>query len=206
MRLGISIFLLLLLCLPSCKCDKQETLYPSGSELYRYVFRDTSVWIYRNPTTNMRDTVVMYKMERLLIPVDTAEECIDLRKEAFQMQFASTLTGVGGYFWIDYNGIRMNGIGEVYNTGTEIYGRISNPGDSTENTQYIGLYPSMNFENHTYSNVRKYLLLNSSIEFPHKTYLYWAKSLGIVRKEYRKSNGEIEFWDLTDSYLKYYPK
>ncbi len=200
------VFLGIILATSCCKkCDQRQVIYSIGTEMYRYVFRDTSEWVYRNTSTSIYDTVIMYKMERSFWKLDTADECVDLEKEFFVLDFESKLQpGHATTYFIDFNGIRQDGTGIFPNAGIQIYNRLTSVGDSTAFTKYEEFYPSLIIEGRIISNIRKILLLYPSTQYPYKTYLYWSPNIGIVRKEIHDTINGIQFWDMTYSNLKYY--
>lgn len=196
---------LIFLSLNACRCDKQEVLYPNGSEMYRYVFRDTSNWIYKNTNNNILDTITEHRMYRATFALDTPDKCIDLKKEVFYMFFRSSLYPLkNDYYFIDYNGIRLNGNGDFPYRGIEVYNRLVTVGDSTAYTKYADFINSINIENQTYNNVRKIEIIFSTDEYVKGTFLYWSPNIGIIRKEIPDGLGNFEYWNLINHEVKYY--
>ncbi len=190
----------------SCKCEVQKVVYPTGDDMYAYVFRDTSVWVYKNTTTNVLDTMMMYRMGHGGFGIDTTDKCVKLRKEIFVMDFKSSLKPYPPVtYFIDYTGIRLNGTGVPPNYGTEVYNRLSSIDDSNGYTKYDTLYTQLSIQGAVYDSVKKMrLLFHPNSGFPDEAYLYWAPYVGLVRKEFHDSIGGIEYWDLIESNLKNY--
>lgn len=137
-----TVAIVVIMLVNGCKCDVQKIVYPTGDDMHAYVFRDTSVWVYKNTTTNVLDTLVMYKMGHGEFGMDTSDKCVKLSKEIFEMTFKSSLKSYPPItYFIDYNGIRLDGTGVPPNYGTEVYNRLLSIGDSNGYVKYDTFLP-----------------------------------------------------------------
>lgn len=188
----------------SCKCDVQKVVYPTGDDMYAYVFRDTSVWVYKNTTTNVLDTMTMHRMGHGDFGIDTTDKCVKLSKEIFVMDFKSSLKPYPPVtYFIDYTGIRLGGTGVFPYMGQQIYNRLQTVGDSTNFSKYVNFYSSLSVGGQTYQNVKK-IQVHHYLTTVSDTFYYWAPNSGLIRKEFHDSIGGIEYWDLIESNLKNY--
>ena len=194
----------LILCALSCKkCNEMQVVDSIGSEMYSYVFRDTSTWIYRNTSTNAFDTVIEYNMQHSQQNEDTSAKCIQLSKEFFQLDFNSKIDG-GNIYYFDYHGIRLNGNGGISSLGQMVYDRsLLNIGDSSPYLKYVAFYPSINIQGNVINNVVEFETIFHSTYIPNTTYYYWAPGFFIVRKQIQDSLNNITTWDLYKSNLIY---
>lgn len=191
--------------LTACHCDKQEVIYSAGSQMYDYVFRDSSVWIYRNISTNVEDTVTLFRLDRTFFGLDTSDKCIDLKKEVFYLNQKSSYTpDKEFYFFIDKNGIRLNGDGDFPLMGQQLQNIATDITDSSTGAVYIQTLPFLIVEGHYTYNVKKVVILDKSDMYPSGTYLYWSPDIGIVRKEIYDTVVGVQTWDLKYSKLNYY--
>lgn len=192
-------FIFLLLFAAGCKkqCKQQEVIYTIGSEMYNYVFVDTSIFVYLNTTTNAVDTLIMFNEQQGEVAQDTSDNCISLQKQVYTMSFFNKQTSSSSIYFFDYNGITLNGTGTFPNYGTVIYDRhVVNVGDSTYNIKYVAFYNSLTIQGSNIYYIKKYFLNNKTPEYPNETYLYWAPQCGIVRTEVHDSLNNVTTTDL----------
>ena len=185
--------------LGSCekKCIQQKDTYTVSSEMYSYVFLDTSIFVYVNTTTNVVDTEIMYSEQQGNIPKDTSDNCVSLQEQFYNMSFYDKITGTVTKQFFDYNGISQDGTDQFPYYGVRIYDRQAvNVGDSTPYVKYIAFYNSMLIQGSNIYYVKKILLNYKSPEYPNTTYLYWAPQCGIVRREFHDSLNNVITWDL----------
>lgn len=181
-------------------------MYSIGAPMYKYVFRDSSQWIYKNTGNNAYDTVFLTQMDRAVYPQDTGDECVDLKKETFFLNCRSSYTASSFYYFVSNGSIRLDGRGVWPYWGAEIFNNLNTVGDSTTESRLVAVIPSMLIQGHAIYNIRKIEVLNYSFapQFTKPTYLYWAPDIGIVRKEIGTGSGTAEVWDLYDRKLNYY--
>jgi len=209
MKYRICLVAVMTICFASsCKkqCVKQQVIYSLSSGMFNYIFRDTSIFVYVNTATNVRDTQVMFQEYNGLEQVDTFDVCVDLEKQYFHMNFYDKLSSYNGYYYFDYNGISENGEDNQVNQGERVYDSNLKIGDSTYYLKYIASFNMLTIQGTNIYGIKEFRTNNTSIDYPKTTYLYWAPYCGIVRKVVLNNQNDTTIWELmvSKSHLNYY--
>ena len=190
----------------SCKdCRKSDVGYFTPNEMYKYIFRDTSTWIYLNTTDSTYDTVMLHSLREVAEPLDFGDaDCPQKVCMAYYMNMHSSYTNSEYTFCVKDSGLREITTGLLGWPGTEIFHFFKDVGDSTSSVRYVAYYTGLNIAGNLTYFIKKVELMQATSTFPVHTYLYWAPQTGIVRKEIVDSNGSIIVWNLVQEKITYY--
>lgn len=192
----------------SCKkqCIKQQVVYSLGPGMFNYIFRDTSVFVYINTSTNARDTQIMFQEYNGQEPLDTFDECVDLEKQYFHMNVYDKLSGANTFYYYDYNGISQDGEDNFTGQGQRVYDSNLKVSDSSYYLKYIAGFNMLTIQGANIYGIKEFRTNIASVDYPKTTYLFWAPYCGIVRKTILNNQNDSTTWELmlNKSHLIYY--
>lgn len=190
-------FILLILC--SCKKEQpipvnsvQATFTPINATLIPLLFDTNSYWIYSNG--NQLDTVTLISLTRQEVSVSPKS----LKDETFLFNYHSTLlnnyteSALGAIITRDWTND-----GWVYATNLGL-------GETSGGLSLIEKIDTLIVGNQEYHHVSKMQVQQGSF-FLSSMYLYYADSVGVIRREVLSGNSIVDTWDLIQSSILFYP-
>lgn len=221
------LLVLIILCFGfnSCKLDEdeQKVLFPREYLDY-FQFKIGSYWIYENDKTKQIDTLTVTQFHRTLpraddnIRYEVTYNILESTMEGYSYKFSTSMYIVSGL--LNANPNRPNyqlacakfreGSQYVYagNTKMLVYpfqvGFTTNVGEAVDSSSIAveKVLNKLTINNITFANVVVFLIKNYKFDNKHDTRLYWAKDIGIVKRENLVKN---ESWNIVKyNALKYY--
>ena len=182
-------------------CKKEEinggTTYNKLDEhLYPMLFDKGSSWIYQNTETNIKDSVSLVE-----VSIDTTEY-INIghgyteRFQFFNLRYTSNIYGEYSQLYLGWT-IRSGS-----EDGGYIYLASNEEGDSLKNARISHIYDSLLVGEKIYftvveMNIKKDKYIDNDLN------LYWADSIGVIKKEIKQNDYIQATWVLLYDNIKY---
>ncbi len=184
---------------------KTQVLDPTyiDSNLYDYIFGVGSTWSYKEASTGTIDSLVetgniheftpevWIHGEPVVGPVEYYKSYYESMTLNYQTwdQFIGFVIVREGYDW--------------GNGGKYIFLASYTIGDKRGDTEIVAVYDSLDIYDYTFTTVTKMLVMNNPFENYRPTCYYFAKNVGLVRKEILSddTNQVLEQWNLRYYYL-----
>jgi hypothetical protein len=169
-----------------------------------YLFESGSFWVYeRADSTEMVDSLVetnlvheftsaVYMHGELVIgPVEYYKAFYESKTHNYQT-------------WDQYIGyvIVKEGV-DWGNNGQYIFLSSYEPGDQSSGAEIIDTIPTYNVNNFEFQHVTRMLIMNNKFQNNNPTCYYYAKGVGIIRKEYFSADTShlTEVWNIKNWYI-----
>jgi hypothetical protein len=198
--------LILISLLPSCKKDMpaEQTYYSYlSASLKSYMFIDGSYWVYENDSTGVSDSIAVTGTSHgffIESPAWTGQEVSQTRVECYKINLSDALASAVENNFLLGNIVSINGNENgVTHMGQPVLLAHAPVGDKVSGAEVWDTLSILNAGGNTFYNVEVMkinYLEQAQQEFSHNTYLYFADSIGLVRKEIDLGNGSLESWSL----------
>ena len=188
-------YTLILISLLFNSCNKGGSeggnhLYLLDEKLNPLLFNVGSEWVYQNETDNNLDTVIVNEAS-----FDTTEAynvgggftATDL---LYTINYSSNLNGLFTEIYRGYLIYRG-----IFNDKAIVYLSSFRVGDSSYNAKIVAIYDTLLINNKSFKNVVK-MRVNKADYLESDLILYYADSVGVIRKEIIKNNQISETWSL----------
>ncbi len=173
------------------------------NNLYDYIFGIGSTWTYEEATTGTVDSLAETDNQHdfnaevwvhgtpVLGPVEYYKSYYESMTLDYQTwdQFIGYVIVREGYDW--------------GNGGQYIFLASYEAGDKSGNTEIVAIFDTLQISNFTFTTVTKMLVMQNQFEDFKPTCYYFAKNVGLVRKEILSDDTTrvIEQWNLRNYYL-----
>ena len=182
-------------------CKKEEIkggshLYKLDENLYPMLFDKDSYWIYKNMDTNIIDSISLTE-----VTIDTTEYInighgFTERFQTFNLRYRSSITGEYSELYLGWT------IRSESEDGGYIYLSSFHIGDSLRNARISNIYDSILVGEKIYydvveMNIKKDKYIDNDMN------LFWADSIGVLKKEIKENNYIQSTWSLMYYNIKY---
>jgi hypothetical protein len=198
MKMSLKVFIIFILSISFLGCRKEEekkiiNTYRISKSLHPFIFDKGSYWIYKKTNSGILDYLEVETITRdsfAELPT-SPEQGIQGYDEFYNIKYSSSLTGsydeqLFGY--IISRGLYHGGF--VFLSSKKI-------GDKFRNAELIDVLDTMTIENRTYKRVVK-MKIQEDQYLTGNYNLYYADSVGLLRKEKTVNETIIESWNLIE--------
>jgi len=190
----------------SCKKDNPTEQYSYdylSASLKPFMFKNGSYWVYENDTTGILDSILVTGTKHdffIQSPTGPGQTGSPVKVEYYKIELYDALNA------INFNDFLLGAI--ITRNGTENgNSHMGQPillsnfyiGDKLNGAQLFDTLAILNVNNNTFHEVQEMKIIypeQTQNEFAHDTYLYFADSIGLVKKEIDLGNGNFESWSL----------
>ena len=171
-------------------CKKEEEfeykVFDVNPKLYPFLFDTCSSWVYNNPVTNEIDNVTIVNMSIGTYPPGYSSDSYML---VYSFSCLSTYQGES-YYHACQNIISKN----IHISGL-LFIASGVIGDKRENARIDTIYDLFDVNGVSYKDVVK-MDIEEDWWIENEMNLYWADSVGIVKKEIKENGVIVETWNL----------
>jgi len=200
------ILLLVIGLMTSCKKETppEEFYYQYlSSSLKPYMFKSGSYWVYENDSTGIVDSIVVTATKHdffILSPTGPGQTGTQTKVEYYKLEIYDVLNVTSYIDFLHGSVVIRNGSESgISYLGQPILLAHSPIGSTSNGAQVWDTISVLNVGSNTFHGVQEMKIIYSEqnqIEFDHDTYLYFADSIGLVKKEIDLGSGNIESWSL----------
>jgi hypothetical protein len=207
---SIKILLYLLPVVFSFSCSTENSIRTE----YRYLtdvikpfeFLTNSYWVFQNDSTGAIDSITVTGTEKDFCTIfPGAGGSTIVYGEFFKMYYKSSYTQKSYNEYLLISEILQEGPGGGYcYSGQPIYAPGHSVGFVNDGMSVIESFPILMLNGNLFKNVDKIKITKGEQRFPafdNDTYLFFADSVGIIKKEIFNSLGNIESWSLLNCKL-----
>jgi hypothetical protein len=196
LSLKVHIFLFLAISFLGCTKEEGKKIIPTYSiskSLYPYLFSQGSFWVYMKTNSNDLDYISVISISRdyFYVPPSTPGQGIRAYEEFYTIRYSSSLTGFYDeqlFGYVISRGLYNGGF--VFLSGKTI-------GDKRMNAELTDVIDTLTVEHKMYKQVTK-MKIKSDQYIVGNFNLYYADSVGIVRKEKTENDSITETWNLIE--------
>lgn len=184
------LILLIVISFVVTSCKKEEEIYWPisyvGEEVHPFLFDIGSVWLYKNPVSKEIDNVeiIDFAFDRYIPGGKLNGEL-----QFYRISYVSDVFGeYKEYACLDI-------ISRAIHFGGILFIASGNEGDECENARIDTIYSSFYVNGIAYEDVVK-MEIEADEWLDIEMNLYWADSIGVVKKEIIENDQIIETWNL----------
>ena len=195
MKVKLSILPILLLCLVLFSCQKENMItgghdyYQINEQLRPMLFDKGSSWIYVNPQTKEKDSIVIVSIEMDTVGPYAVENGFSASQQIFFLNYYSNLFGNYEEILIGYV------ISHGSLTGGFVYLSSHQIGDEAMNARIANIHDSLIVNDDVYYKVVEMHIENDSY-LKKNMNLYYVDSIGLIKREIKKNFSIAETWIL----------
>jgi hypothetical protein len=186
---------MLLLCLVLFSCQKENTItgghdyYQINEQLRPMLFDTGSNWIYANPQTSEKDSVVIVNIEMDTVGPYAVGNGYTASQQIFFLTYHSSLFGYYEEILVGYV------ISHGSLTGGFVYLSSHQIGDEAMNAKIANIHDSLIVNDLVYYKAVEMDVENDSY-LKKNMNMYYVDSVGLVKKEIKKNFAIAETWIL----------
>jgi len=195
--LSLKIFSVLILFLSVLGCRKEEektiNKYRISKSLYPFLFDKGSYWVYKNTNSGILENLAVQSITKDIFAVlpNHPGQGIQSYNEYYTTKYSSSLTDSYEEQFLGYV------ISRGFYHGGFVFLSSKTIGDKSLNAEITDLLDTLTIENRTFKQVVKMKIIGDqyiSDDFN----LYYADSVGVIKKEKTKNGTIIETWNLIE--------